>query len=87
MQREELLYPYDPRCRPWYLASRDDTEHVRITTYPSVDNSTYFVTLSKAIIDRTSSIDTPPTTTNEDASDYLGIVGFDIALDTIEEIL
>ena len=72
--REQLSYVYDPRCRPWYLASLEEKYNVIMTTYLSLDGLRTYVSLSKSILD-------------ENKDDITGVSAIDLDFEPIKDYL
>ena len=51
LPQEELSYIYDPRCRPWYIKSRNDPENVVIGIYNNLGVTRTYISICKAVID------------------------------------
>ena len=70
MAREDLYAAYDPRCRPWFYRGRAAPKNVVCSSYPSLDGTFTYISLSKAII-------------NLDNQEILGVTAIDLDLQQI----
>jgi len=71
--REDAPADFDPRTRPWYMAARETDALVISPIYRFSSTGRPGVTLSKRVV--------------SPAGQFLGVVGADMTLDTISEIL